>query len=50
MAVVNGIGSILMAIVNGIVSVFNIIISCLTCGKAGKRSTRTKHHAGRSGV
>lgn len=35
MAIVNGIGSVIMAIVNGIVSLFNIIISCLTCGRGG---------------
>jgi len=37
MAVVNGIGSILQAIIAGIVSLFDIIISCLTCGRGGGR-------------
>ncbi|KAI4252126.1 MAG: hypothetical protein L6R42_008102, partial [Xanthoria sp. 1 TBL-2021] len=37
MAVVNGIGNILKAILNGIMSVFNIIIGCLTCNRAGGR-------------
>ena len=40
MAVVNGIGSILKAIVNGFVAVFDIIISCLTCNRAGGRKRR----------
>jgi hypothetical protein len=48
MAVVNAIGSILMAIVNGIVAVFDIIIGCLTCNRAVSCSTRTSprqdHH------
>ncbi|KAK9327606.1 hypothetical protein V1520DRAFT_35872 [Lipomyces starkeyi] len=39
MAVVNGIGSILQAIIVGIVALFDIIISCLTCGSTGRRST-----------
>ncbi|CAO1598772.1 hypothetical protein XANCAGTX0491_002532 [Xanthoria calcicola] len=37
MAVVNGIGNVLKAILNGIMSVFNIIIGCLTCNRAGGR-------------
>ncbi|ROT34766.1 hypothetical protein SODALDRAFT_245508, partial [Sodiomyces alkalinus F11] len=37
MAIVTGIGNILQAIIGGIVSFFNIIISCLTCGRAGRR-------------
>ncbi|KAK9246057.1 hypothetical protein V1506DRAFT_457770, partial [Lipomyces tetrasporus] len=40
MIVVNGIGSILQAIIAGIVSLFDIIISCLTCRRAGGRRTR----------
>ncbi|ETI27933.1 hypothetical protein G647_00382 [Cladophialophora carrionii CBS 160.54] len=46
MAIVNGIGSILTAIINGIVSLFDIIISCLTCGRRTRthRSTRTRTH------
>jgi len=48
MAIVNGIAGVLTAIVGAIASFFNIIISCLTCGKAGRRrggghSTRTSH-------
>ncbi|KAK9327626.1 hypothetical protein V1520DRAFT_357758 [Lipomyces starkeyi] len=39
MAVVNGIGIVLQAIIGGIVSLFDIIISCLTCGSMGRRST-----------
>jgi hypothetical protein len=37
MAIVNGIGNILHAIIGGIVSLFDIIISCLTCGRGGGR-------------
>lgn len=49
MAIVNGIGAILTAIINGIVSFFDIIISCLTCGRGGRggrsrRSHRTRGH------
>jgi len=44
MAIVNGIGAILTAIINGIVSFFDIIISCLTCGRGGGRSRRTRGH------
>ncbi|KAM0333587.1 hypothetical protein ACHAQA_002252 [Verticillium albo-atrum] len=36
-AIVTGIGNILQAIIAGIVSFFNIIISCLTCGRGGRR-------------
>ena len=50
MTIVNAIGAILHAIVNGIVSLFDIIISCLTCGKAGKRRTRAQHHGSRHGI
>lgn len=35
MAIVNGIGAILQAIIGAIVSLFDIIISCLTCGRGG---------------
>ena len=35
MAIVNGIGAILTGIINGIVAFFDIIISCLTCGRGG---------------
>jgi len=41
MAVVNGIGAILKAIINGIVTVFDVIISCLTCNRAGGRRHKT---------
>jgi len=41
MAIVNGIGAILKAIINGIVAVFDIIISCLTCGRGGGRRKTT---------
>jgi hypothetical protein len=35
MAIVNGIGAILMAIIGAVVSLFDIVISCLTCGGGG---------------
>lgn len=35
MAIVNGIGAVLQAIIGGIVSLFDIVISCLTCGRGG---------------
>ncbi|CZS98749.1 uncharacterized protein RAG0_11616 [Rhynchosporium agropyri] len=47
MAVVNGIAGILKAIINGIASFFGIIVSCLTCGRGGKRrrgGTHTTSH------
>jgi len=37
MAIVNGIGAVLQAIIAAIVSLFDIIISCLTCGGGGGR-------------
>ncbi|RQM06785.1 hypothetical protein DH86_00002756 [Scytalidium sp. 3C] len=37
MAIVNGIGAVLRAIIDAIVTFFDIIISCLTCGWAGRR-------------
>jgi hypothetical protein len=37
MAIVNGIGAVLNAIINAIVGLFDIIISCLTCGHGGGR-------------
>jgi len=40
MAIVNGIGAILTGIVNAIVAFFDILISCLTCGRGGGR----RHH------
>ncbi|KAF2810326.1 uncharacterized protein BDZ99DRAFT_462906 [Mytilinidion resinicola] len=49
MTIVRAIGAVIMAIVNGIVALFDIIISCLTCGKAGGRRNRmkTSHHTSR---
>ena len=35
MAIVNGIGAVLQAIIGAIVGLFDIIISCLTCGRGG---------------
>ncbi|ESZ91477.1 hypothetical protein SBOR_8138 [Sclerotinia borealis F-4128] len=35
MAVVNGIGAILTGIIHAIVAFFDVIISCLTCGRGG---------------
>lgn len=40
--IVNAIGTVLHAIVNGIVSVIDIIISCLTCGRSGRRRSRMR--------
>ncbi|KFZ23141.1 hypothetical protein V502_02380, partial [Pseudogymnoascus sp. VKM F-4520 (FW-2644)] len=37
MAIVNGIGAILQGIIGAIVSFFDILISCLTCGRGGGR-------------
>ncbi|KAL1606651.1 hypothetical protein SLS60_004057 [Paraconiothyrium brasiliense] len=51
MTIVHAIGAVCTAIINGIVALFDIIISCLTCGKAGSRrrgmKTRTTHHTSR---
>jgi len=49
MTIVNAIGAVITAIVNGIVALFDIVISCLTCGKAGRRRNRLKtgHHTSR---
>ncbi|KAF2190546.1 hypothetical protein K469DRAFT_721444 [Zopfia rhizophila CBS 207.26] len=51
MAVVHAIGAALTAIINGIVALFDIIISCLTCGRGGTRRrgmrTRTHYHTSR---
>lgn len=38
MAIVNGIGAIIMGIVHAIVSFFDILIGCLTCRRGGSRS------------
>lgn len=44
MAIVNAIAAGLKAIINAIVSLFGIIISCLTCGRGGRRrGARTTH-------
>ncbi|KAJ4297610.1 hypothetical protein N0V90_005503 [Kalmusia sp. IMI 367209] len=47
MAIVHAIGAACTAIINGIVALFDIIISCLTCGRGGSRrrgmKTRTHH-------
>lgn len=40
MAIVNGIASVLQAIVGAIAAFFDIIISCLTCGRGGGRKRR----------
>ncbi|KAM3075858.1 hypothetical protein ACMFMG_006621 [Clarireedia jacksonii] len=40
MAVVNGIASILTGIINAIAAFFDILISCLTCGRGGGRRRR----------
>ena len=37
MTIVNAIGAVFQAIITGIVSIFDIIISCLTCGRSGRR-------------
>ncbi len=37
MAIINGIGAIIMAIVNGVVVVLDVIISTLTCHRCGGR-------------
>jgi hypothetical protein len=40
MAIVNGIASVLQAIIGAIAAFFDIIISCLTCGRGGGRRRR----------
>jgi hypothetical protein len=42
MAIVNGIGALLEAIIAAIVTVCDVIISCLTCGYAGRRRRRAR--------
>lgn len=44
MAVINGIGGIIMAIVNGIVRFLDIIVGFLTCNTCGGRRRRHHHH------
>ena len=41
MAIVNGIGSIIMAIVSGVVACIDIVIGFLTCNTCGGRRHRT---------
>ena len=36
MAIVNGIGAILQGIIGAIVAFFDVLISCLTCGRGGE--------------
>jgi hypothetical protein len=49
MAIVNGIGSVLQAIIGAIVGLFDIVISCLTCGRSGRTRNRirTRHTTSR---
>jgi len=46
MAIINGIGSIIMAIVNGIVSFLDIVVGFLTCNTCGGR----RRHRGTTGT
>ncbi|KAK9235388.1 hypothetical protein V1525DRAFT_410166 [Lipomyces kononenkoae] len=39
MAVVSATGAAMQAIIYGIVACFDAIVSCLTCGRMGNRST-----------
>ncbi|KFZ05067.1 hypothetical protein V501_08707 [Pseudogymnoascus sp. VKM F-4519 (FW-2642)] len=41
MAIVNGIGAILQGIIGAIVAFFDVLISCLTCGRGGGRRKRS---------
>jgi len=47
MAIVNGIAAILQGVIGAIAAFFDILISCLTCGRGGGRrhggGTRTSH-------
>ncbi|KAF2263467.1 hypothetical protein CC78DRAFT_534057 [Lojkania enalia] len=47
MAIVHAIGAACTAVINAIVALFDIIISCLTCGRGGSRRrgmrARTTH-------
>ncbi|OBT68364.1 hypothetical protein VE03_02927 [Pseudogymnoascus sp. 23342-1-I1] len=43
MAIVNGIGAILQGIIGAIVSFFDILISCLTCGRGGGGRRKGRH-------
>ena len=45
MGIVNTIGAVCKAIIDGVVTLFDVIISCLTCGYCGRRrrgTTRTR--------
>lgn len=44
MAIVNGIGAVLQAIIGAIVGLFDIVISCLTCGGGRGRGMGRRHH------
>ncbi|CAG9995841.1 unnamed protein product [Clonostachys byssicola] len=47
MAVISGVGRIIVAIVNAIVSFCGIIVSFLTCGYCGRRRGGAGHHRSR---
>ncbi|KAE8388258.1 hypothetical protein BDV23DRAFT_159653 [Aspergillus alliaceus] len=42
MGIVNTIGSVCKAIIDGVVTLFDVIISCLTCGYCGRRRGGTR--------
>ena len=42
MGIVNTIGAVCKAIIDGVVTLFDVIISCLTCGGCGGRRRRTR--------
>jgi hypothetical protein len=44
MAIINGIGGIIMAVVNGTINFLSIIVGFLTCNTCGGR--RSKRHGG----
>ncbi|KAK6355353.1 hypothetical protein TWF696_004462 [Orbilia brochopaga] len=47
MAVISAIGRAITAVVNGIVDFLMIIVSCLTCNRAGRGRTRShRRHGG----
>ncbi|KAF2722183.1 hypothetical protein K431DRAFT_302792 [Polychaeton citri CBS 116435] len=43
MAVITAIGAAIKAIINAIIDLFAILISCLTCGKAGRSKAGGSH-------
>ncbi|KAF2116728.1 hypothetical protein BDV96DRAFT_645141 [Lophiotrema nucula] len=53
MAIVHAIGAACTAVINAIVALFDIIISCVTCGRGGGRrrgmKTRSTHTTRRYG-